>query len=100
LKKVRADKGQIEQVLMNLAVNARDAMPRGGKLVIETKDVEITERNPQHTFLKVGSYVLLQVADNGCGMSKEVQPTSSSLSLPPKNQKRAPGSVCAPCTQS
>lgn len=58
---------------MNLAVNARDAMPRGGKLVIETKDVEITERNPQHTFLKVGSYVLLQVADNGCGMSKEVQ---------------------------
>jgi CheY-like chemotaxis protein len=73
LKKVRADKGQIEQVLMNLAVNARDAMPRGGKLVIETKDVEITERNPQHTFLKVGSYVLLQVADNGCGMSKEVQ---------------------------
>jgi two-component system, cell cycle sensor histidine kinase and response regulator CckA len=73
LKNIRADKGQIEQVLMNLVVNARDAMPRRGRLIIETKNVDVNERSAQREFLKNGSYVLLQVSDSGCGMSKEVQ---------------------------
>ena len=70
---MRADKGQIEQVLMNLVVNARDAMPRGGKLIVETKNVNVTDQTSRHAFLKPGSYILLRVTDNGCGISKEVQ---------------------------
>ena len=71
---VRADEGQIEQVLMNLAVNARDAMPSGGRLVIETADV-----NPDDAVLKSqgvadpGQYVMLSVTDSGAGMSAEVR---------------------------
>ncbi|HZQ68701.1 MAG TPA: PAS domain S-box protein [Terriglobales bacterium] len=72
LKAVRADKGQVEQILMNLLVNARDAMPRGGRIVIETRNVEFTERSSRHVFLKPGRYVMLRVTDNGSGMSKEV----------------------------
>jgi PAS domain S-box-containing protein len=74
LKNVKADKGQIEQILMNLAVNARDAMPEGGTLVIETANVEIGEDEVrQHSFLKAGNYVMLSVMDTGCGMSHEVK---------------------------
>ncbi len=72
-KRVRADKGQIEQILMNLAVNARDAMPRGGKLTIETSRLQVLEHGSLHVFLKPGDYVKLRVTDNGCGMSDEVQ---------------------------
>jgi len=69
LGQVKADPGQIEQVLMNLAVNARDAMPTGGRLTIETANVEITE--PVHTddaALPAGRYAMLSVNDTGCGM--------------------------------
>ena len=72
-KRVRADKGQIEQILMNLAVNARDAMPRGGKLVIETARIEVADHSSLRVFLKPGDYVRLRVIDEGCGMSDEVQ---------------------------
>ena len=71
---VKADPGQIEQVIMNLAVNARDAMPNGGKLIIETENVELdTGRARRHTGFLPGLYVMLAVSDNGCGMDKETQ---------------------------
>ena len=67
---VRADPGQIEQVLMNLAVNARDAMPDGGGLTIALENVELAAR-PGLT-LPAGPYVMLSVTDTGCGMSSDV----------------------------
>src|SRR5207244_2536606 len=71
---VRVDTGQIEQVLVNLAVNARDAMPQGGRLAIETGNVEVDgTRAPPAATVPAGRYVLLQVSDNGVGMDALVQ---------------------------
>jgi PAS domain S-box-containing protein len=69
VKKVSADAGQIEQVLMNLAVNSRDAMPRGGKLTIEVSNFRADEGYAAGHFpMPPGSYVMLAVSDTGCGM--------------------------------
>jgi PAS domain S-box-containing protein len=66
---VKADPGQIEQIVMNLAINARDAMPQGGKLTVETKNVDPDEVDaPSPDGTQPGSYVLLAVSDTGCGM--------------------------------
>jgi len=71
---VRADPGQVEQVLMNLAVNARDAMPDGGKLTIQTVNAEIdTAFANEHPGAYPGKYVMLAVTDNGVGMDPETQ---------------------------
>lgn len=71
---VEADPGQIEQVVMNLAVNARDAMPRGGKLVIETGNLEVDEEFADSYYAVVpGCYVTLVVSDNGIGMTAETR---------------------------
>ncbi len=74
LGRVKADQTQIEQVILNLAVNARDAMPDGGKLVIETSNVELDEGYARrHPPLSPGHYALLAVSDNGIGMDAETQ---------------------------
>jgi PAS domain S-box-containing protein len=71
---VRADPGQIDQVIMNLAVNARDAMPQGGKLTIETANVTLDESFARtHAPLTAGDYIMLAISDTGVGMDNETQ---------------------------
>jgi len=72
LGSVRADAGQLEQVIINLAVNARDAMPEGGKLSIRTGNVEVARSSRLHADVRPGSYVRLTVADTGKGMDAEI----------------------------
>ncbi len=71
---VKADPGQIEQIIMNLAVNSRDALPKGGKLLIETANVDLDENYAdEHVDARVGAHVMLAISDNGSGMDKETQ---------------------------
>jgi signal transduction histidine kinase/ActR/RegA family two-component response regulator len=74
LGNVKADPGQIEQVILNMAVNARDAMPRGGKLTIGTANVVFDQKTRlRNRYLETGPYVMLAISDTGVGMTEEVQ---------------------------
>jgi len=75
LGRTRADAGQIEQVLMNLVVNSKDAMPQGGRITIQTANVEVSHEQFRHEYhyIRPGSYVMLMVSDNGHGMDAETQ---------------------------
>ena len=74
LGQIKADQGQIEQVIMNLAVNARDAMPQGGKLILQTANIDVDEVfTRQHPPSMPGRYVILAVTDTGVGMDEETQ---------------------------
>lgn len=73
LKPVLVDPGQMEQVIMNLSINARDAMPEGGKLIIKTENVELDQPGARrHSLMMPGPYVLLSITDTGCGMDEDV----------------------------
>ena len=72
--RIKADPGQIEQVMMNLIINARDAMPLGGKLILQTENVDLDQDYAgTHVAVTPGRYVMLAVSDNGCGMDHPTQ---------------------------
>jgi PAS domain S-box-containing protein len=74
LQAVKADAGQVEQVIMNMVINARDAMPNGGQLTLETANVTFDEQSVgRYAELKPGNYVMLAITDTGTGMSEEVK---------------------------
>src|SRR6202050_2913212 len=74
LGSIKADPGQIEQALMNLVLNARDAMPTGGRIIIETREAELDEDYVSlHRGSSAGQYVVLAVSDTGCGMNESIQ---------------------------
>jgi two-component system cell cycle sensor histidine kinase/response regulator CckA len=92
LGNVKADPSQIEQVIMNLVLNSRDAMPRGGKLIIETANIELDETYSRiHPEAGPGPYVLMAVSDSGAGMDKQTQARVFEPFFTTKEQGRGTG---------
>ncbi|MGV3719621.1 MAG: PAS domain S-box protein, partial [Actinomycetota bacterium] len=89
--KIKADPSQIEQVVMNLAINGRDAMPVGGLLSIHTANVRMEVADPHHPELQPGEYVSLQIRDTGCGIDPEVLPRIFEPFFTTKEVGKGPG---------
>src|SRR6266481_4872264 len=77
--RTRADSGQLEQVIMNLVVNAKDSMPDGGKITVQSSEVTVRQNFREHRFIQPGRYVVLSVSDTGHGMDKETQSDRKSV---------------------
>lgn len=87
---------QLENAILNLAVNARDAMPGGGNLTIETANTELDERySRMHSEVEAGQYVMVSITDTGTGMSPEVIERAFDPFYTTKDPAKAPGSVSA-----
>jgi PAS domain S-box-containing protein len=98
LRRVKADVGQIEQVIINLAINARDAMPGGGKLTLETANVSIEQGCAGHLpELKPGDYAMLTITDTGAGMTEEVKARAFEPFFTTKDIGRGPGLGLSTC---
>src|SRR5262249_6641342 len=89
--RVKVGPGQIDQVLMNLVVNARDAMPEGGRLTIGTRAVVLEEGQAVYPDLAPGRYALLSVADTGCGMTDDVKARRVERFSTTKGPAKGPG---------
>src|SRR3989454_2946032 len=92
LGRTRADAGQIEQVIMNLVVNAKDAMPSGGKITIQTANVSLTDDlRREYSYIQPGPYVMLSITDTGHGMDKETQSRIFEPFFTTKKKGKGPG---------
>ena len=98
LKPVKADAGQIEHVIMNIVMNAADAMPNGGKLTLETANISLDEEYVRRfPDLKAGEYVMLAIADTGAGMSEEIKARLFEPFFPTKGVGKGTGLGLATC---